>query len=120
MPQYGWPPQLPQQPQKGYSESVGVLVARTPTDKGPAKLRRLGDKPKVLNLSYILTSKQVLDLENFVVNQIKGVSKFSFIHPRTNSSVDVRFVPQGEGDYYTISHMVGTYYSVNIVLEVLP
>jgi hypothetical protein len=33
---------------------------------------------------------------------------------------EVRIVPQGEGDYYTLSYVAPGYYTVNLTLEVLP
>lgn len=117
---YVWPTALPQVPQKGYTESGGVLVVRTPQDKGPAKLRKLGSKPQTLNVTFLMTSGQVSSLENFVKNQISGVARFGFPHPRTNSVVEVRAVPQGEGDYYNISYVAPGYYTVQLTLEVLP
>jgi len=117
---HSWPGSLPQSPQKGYTETGGVLMVRTPQDKGPAKVRKLGNKPQVLSMSFIMTSQQVVTLETFVKNTIGGVSRFNFTHPRTNSSVEVRIVPQGEGDYYTLSYLAPGYYMAQLQFEVLP
>lgn len=117
---YVWPTDLPQSPQKGYSETGGVLVVRTPQDKGPAKLRKLGSKPQVLTLSFLMTSAQVVSLENFVKITIKGTARFGFKHPRTAVISEVRIIPQGEGDYYTLTYSAPGYYTVQLTLEVLP
>lgn len=116
----GWPTNLPQVPQKGYSETGGVLVVRTAQDKGPAKMRRLGDRPQILSLNFLMTSQQVLDLEYFVKNTIKGTSRFSFTHPRTGLLVEVRIVPQNEGIYYNLNYRAPDYYMVETQFEVLP
>lgn len=115
-----WPTSLPQAPQKGYTETGGVLVVRTSQDKGPAKMRRLGAKPQTLSLSFLLTDTQVTTLETFVKDTIKGTARFSFKHPRTNSTVETRIVPQGEGDYYTLAYQAPGYYMAQLQFEVLP
>ena len=111
---------LPANPQKGYTETGGVLVLRTPTDQGPAKLRYRGVKPQILNLTFLMTSAQVTILENFVKNTLKGTARFYFTHPRTGFNSEVRIVPQGGGDYYTISYVAPGYYNIAIQFEVLP
>jgi hypothetical protein len=117
---YTWPPTLPQVPQKGFTETGGVLVVRTSQDKGPAKLRNLGQKPQVLNVQFLMTSAQVSTLESFVKLDIKGVARFGFNRPRTNTVVETRIVPQGDGEYYTISYMAPGYWNIQMTLEVLP
>lgn len=111
---------LPNTPQKGYTETGGVLVVRTPQDSGPAKMRKRGSKPQNLNLSYIMTKAQVALLETFVKTTLQGTIRFGFPHPRTGSIVEVRIVPQGEGDYYNIAYLAPDYYTINLTLEVLP
>ena len=71
---YIWPITLPQVPQKGFSETGGVNIIRTPTDAGPAKQRRRGKRPSTLNLSFIMTTAQTTQLESFIDNTIKGAS----------------------------------------------
>jgi hypothetical protein len=117
---YVWPTALPQVPQKGYTETGGVLMVRTPQDSGPAKMRYRGLKPQVLNLSFLMTSTQVASLDNFIKTTIKGTSRFGFTHPRTGAIVEVRIVPQGEGDYYTMTYQAPGYYMINTQFEVLP
>lgn len=117
---YSWPSTLPQVPQKGFTETGGVLVVRTSQDKGPAKMRVLGQKPQVLNVQFLMTSAQVSILEAFVKNTIKGTARFGFPHPRTLLVVETRIVPQGEGDYYTLTYTAPGYWTAQMVLEVLP
>jgi len=115
-----WPSTLPQVPQKGYTETGGVLVVRTPTDSGPAKMRKRGNRPQTLNVQFLMTTAQVSLLETFVKTTIQGTVRFGFPHPRLGVVSEVRIVPQGEGEYYTLSYVAPGYYSVNLALEVLP
>lgn len=115
-----WPLGLPQVPQKGFSETGGTLIIRTPTDKGPAKMRRRGSKPSVLNLSFIMTTEQVALLETFVDNTLGGVRRFGFKHPRTGVTEEFRLVPQGEGDLYTITYLAPEYWTITAQFEQLP
>lgn len=117
---YVWPVSLPQVPQKGYTETGGVLVIRTPQDMGPAKMRKRGLKPQVLNLSFLMTKTQVATLETFVKTTISGTARFGFTHPRTGSVVEVRIVPQGDGEHYNLSYVAPDYYTVTMQFEVLP
>ena len=117
---YVWPTSLPQVPQKGYNETGGVLIKRTPQDMGPAKLRKRGLKPQVLNLSFLMTEAQVLTLETFVKTTINGTARFGFTHPRTRSIVEVRIVPQGDGEHYNLTYTAPGYYTVTTQFEVLP
>lgn len=117
---YIWPTTLPQSPQKGFTESGGVLVTRTPQDKGPAKMRNLGSRPQVLNLQFLMTTDQVGLLEIFVKTTISGVARFGFTHPRTGVVVEARIVSQADGEYYTLSYVAPGYYMVQTVFEVLP
>jgi len=117
---YIWPISLPQSPQKGYTETGGVLTVRTPQDSGPAKLRYIGNKPQVLSVTFLMTTTQVTALENFVKTTIRGTARFGFPHPRLTTTVEARIVPQGEGDYYTLTYAAPGYYSVSLILEVLP
>ena len=45
-----WPASLPQVPQKGFTESVGINVIRSATDAGPAKQRRRAARPNELSV----------------------------------------------------------------------
>jgi hypothetical protein len=117
---YVWPPSLPQVPQKGYSETGGVLMVRTPQDSGPAKMRYRGQKPQMLNVSFLMTTAQVSALDTFVKSTIRGTARFGFTHPRTGVVVEVRIVPQGEGEYYNMTYQAPGYYLVTTQFEVLP
>lgn len=111
---------LPENPQKGFSETGGVLVLRTPTDQGPAKMRYRGVKPQVMNLTFMMTSAQVSILESFVKNTLKGTARFGFKHPRLYTMVEVRMIPQGSGDYYNLTYTAPGYWNVTLQLEILP
>lgn len=116
---YVWPPSLPS-PQKGFTESIGALVIRTPMDSGPAKMRKIGKRPQQLNVSFMLTTEQVATLEDFVLNTLQATARFGFTHPRTGVVEEVRIVPQGEGALYNVTYVAPGYYTVTLQLEVLP
>lgn len=117
---YVWPPTLPQVVEKGFTESIGLNILRTPMDSGPAKTRIRSLKPSNLNVSFLLTTEQVSILEDFVLNTIKGVARFGFPHPRRLIQVETRIVPSAEGVYYTSAYRAPGYYSVALQLEILP
>jgi hypothetical protein len=114
-----WPAALPQVPQKGFTESGGVLVVRTSQDAGPAKMRYRGQKASTLNLTFLMTSAQVVLLETFVKETIRGTARFTFTHPRLGTSKEMRIIPEGEGDYYNVSYTAPDYYNVTMKFEVL-
>ena len=117
-----WPTtgSFPQSPQKGFSESVGINVVRSPMDMGPAKQRRRGKRPGTLNVSFILTSAQAATLETFVKDTIKGIYRFNFTHPRTSTSVEVRIVPQGDSEFYKLTYLAPGFWQSDLTFEVLP
>lgn len=117
---YVWPVTLPQQPMTDFSEDVGVLILRTPTDAGPAKMRRRGKRPSVMNLNFYMSSAQVDTLDTFINSTIKGTARFGFPHPRTQEVVEARFVPQDDGQFYSLSYIVNDRWKVSMKLEVLP
>lgn len=117
---FSWPASLPQSPQRGFSETTGTNIIRTPTDSGPAKLRYRGLKPSKMNLTFMMTDAQVQTLESWVTGTIKGVARFGFTHPRKGTTVECRLVPQGEGDLYTVTYLAPGYWTVAIQMEILP
>lgn len=117
---YIWPPSLPQSPQKGYSESSGVLLLRTPMDAGPAKQRYRGKKPSTMQVSFIMTDSQVETLESFATLTLKGTARFGFTHPRTQEIVEVRILTQQDGVLYTATYLAPGYWSISMQLEILP
>ena len=123
---YTWPTTLPQVPQKGYTEDKGFILLKTPMDAGPAKIRKRGKRPDVLNVSFIMTNTEVIALQNFVENTILGTARFGFPHPRLTTNTlspvmaEVRIMPQGEGVMYNLSYLAPDYYTVTMQLEVMP
>lgn len=117
---YTWPAVLPQVPQRGFSESIGLNILRTPMDMGPAKQRRRSNRPSTMSVSFLMTTTQVAALENFCFNTIRGVARFNFVHPRTGSSVEVRVVPQQDGELFKVQYTAPTYWTVTLNLEILP
>lgn len=115
-----WPPGVASVPQKGYSEDRGVNLIVTPMDAGPAKVRKRSNKPTVLNMSFIMTDIELATLDNWIINTIAYVNRFYFTHPRTSAQVDCRFLPQSNGNVYTINYLAPDYYTISIQLEVMP
>lgn len=115
-----WPAGLPQNVRKDYSETSGVLLLSTPMDKGPAKLRRRGVKPTILKVGFYMTDTQIGTLETFLKTTLGGVQRFTFPHPRTGSSVEVRVVPAQGGELYTASFFAPGEFTVDMQLEVMP
>lgn len=119
---YLWPPALPQVPQKGYTETGGANILSTSMDAGPAKRRYRGKKAQVLNVSFLMTTSELAVLETFVLgpSAIRGVTRFGFPHPRTGAVVEVRILPEGEGNLFNTSYTAPGYFTVTLTLEVLP
>jgi len=117
---YIWPSTLPQKPKTDYSESSGVLMLRTSMDAGPAKLRRRGQRPDTLNVVYMLSTDQVETLNTFVKDTLKGTTRFGFPHPRLETTVEARIVPQQDGGLYNLSYVLPDLYSASLTLEILP
>lgn len=116
---YTWPSTLPQVPQKGYTESIGANILRTPMDAGPAKMRYRGKRPDTLNVQFLMTTAQVTNLQSFVQDTLINIRRFNFTHPRTGSTVEVRIIPQSESMFST-SYVAPGYYQIGLQLEVLP
>lgn len=116
-----WPTDLPQVPQKGFQETVGINILRSQTDAGVAKQRRRSAKPTEMSLSFIMTTAQTQRLETFVKQEIYGTSRFLFPHPRLlNTTVDVRIIPGSNGEFYTLQYIAPGYWSTSLKLEVMP
>jgi hypothetical protein len=121
-----WPSTLPQQPQKGYSESKGMNIIRSSMDAGPAKQRRRSANPGTLDVSWILTTAQLSDLDTFIETNLGGVKRFKFPHPRLSTYAtqstwkEVRIVPSGAGELYKVQYLTPGYWQVSANLEILP
>lgn len=107
-------------PNTEFTETGGVNIIRSPMESGPAKQRKRGSKPQVINLSYTLSPAQVVIFENFVKVTLNGVSRFGWTHPRLGTVQEVRIIPQSGGDLYNISYINPTHYNVSFQLEILP
>lgn len=117
-----WPTanNFPQSPQKGFAESIGVNIIRSPMDAGPAKQRRRSQRPSTMDLSFILTTAQTQTLEAFVFNDLEGVKRFNFQHPRLYTTVEVRIVPQSEGELFRLQYLAPGYWQASLKFEILP
>jgi hypothetical protein len=117
---YSWPLALPTWPQVGFQEEIKMQILRTPMDKGISKLRTNGVAHTMLKVGYILEDYQVLELENFIYNDIKGTLRFSYQHPRTFQPVEARVIPLNDKTYIDIGYKVNKYFTSNIMLQVMP
>jgi len=119
---YLWPTtgNFPQVPQKGFTESVGVNIIRSQMDSGPAKMRRRSNAPNTMSLSFILTTAQVSTLETWIKNDIKGVARFGFTHPRTQAIIEARLVPSGDSELFQLKYLAPGYWETSFTFEVLP
>jgi len=121
-----WKSTLPATPQKGYTESIGVNVIRSPMDQGPAKQRRRGKMPDQLSVSYIMTTQQVETLQTFINNDLGGVRRFNYPHPRLSTYAtlstwkEVRIVPASGSEFFKLSYVAPGYWSLSLTIEVLP
>ena len=117
---YTWPITLPKSPQKGYKESLGANIVRTPMDAGIAKQRRRSASPDILSVQYLMTTAQVAIFDDFVANSLRGIRRFGYIHPRKLTTVEARIIPQGGGNLYNTSYLAPGYYTIDFQLEILP
>ena len=116
MPQ--WPASLPASPLlDGFQETPPVTVIRTEMEQGPAKVRqRTTAAVRRLSLSYILSSDQMMVLDDFFTLTLGGGAlAFDYIQPRTGNSVSCRFVKPPE---YSAAN--GPYFKAALTLEILP
>ena len=122
---YFWPDNKPtnpppRYPQKGFSETRGAQIIRTPTDGGPAKQRRRNYRPDTLNVTYIMSKNQLSVFNIWIDTEIRGVYRFYWYHPRTQVQVEARIVPQQDGQLFTINYLAPDYYNVSLVIEIMP
>lgn len=117
---YVWPGTLPQHVERDFAEDGGVLIAATPTDKGPPKQRYLGVRPDVLSVSLQMSSAQVETFRTFVGATLRGTARFGFPHPRTASQVEVRIVPSADGKLYDVGYLAPNLWRVAFAIRVLP
>ncbi len=117
---YVWPPSLPQMPLNNYSENAGAIIIRTQPDAGPSKMRRRGQRPDQLSVQYNMSTAQVETLRDFILDTLRGTTRFGYTHPRTGLIVEARVVPQGDGQLFTVAYLLPDYWQVSLQLEVLP
>ena len=67
-----------------------------------------------------MTTAQTQTLETFVKDTLGGISRFGFTHPRLNTTVEARIVPESEGQLYSFTYLAPGYWTVSLQLEILP
>ena len=116
-----WPGTLPQRVQRGFTESVGKNVLRTPMDAGPAKTRIRFERPSTMSVEFLMTTAEATTFESFVNTTLSGgVLRFTFTHPRKETLVEVRIVASQDGGMYNIAYMAPGYWTVTMQWEILP
>ena len=121
-----WPTTLPQVPQKGFTESIGINVLRSQTDAGPAKQRRRASRPNEMNLSILMTTAHtqeafIKNLPTAVPPGISGTNRFIFPHPRIlGTNIEVRIVPGSGGEFFNLQYVAPGYWSTSLKFEVMP
>lgn len=115
-----WPSTLPKMPQKGFTESIRINVQRTSVDLGTPNVRRRSNRPDTLSVSYTLDSAQIVTLENFVKNTLKGVHWFIYTHPRLLKDVAARINVANGGKFYDVTYAAPGYWNVRLDLEIDP
>jgi len=118
-----WPSSLPQEPlTDGYSERPETLTVRSKMDKGPSKVRRLASLGvRIIPQQMLMSSTQVETFETFFEDSLaNGVYRFSHYNPRTEESVEYRFVAGQDGPYTISPTPSSLWWTVSFQLEVLP
>ena len=72
---YTWPNTLPQSPQKGFTESIGALVIRTPMDAGPAKERYRGKRSNSMQVLKLLLKAECLPIQLYHLQHCSSLPK---------------------------------------------
>lgn len=90
-----WPATVPTDVlEDSFAESPPENTIRSPMETGPAKLRRRATSAvRPVSWRQNLTTAQVADVDTFAVTTTKnGSIDFTRAHPRTGSSVTMRFL----------------------------
>lgn len=97
-----WPSSLPQAPLlDSYSEKYTTLAQAVTTGNKSILVRRNSTRAQdKISVSFNLTKEQVGYFERFYYNTLAGGTlRFSFIHPRTKSVIDVSFDPTSDNSF---------------------
>lgn len=118
---YTWPAGLPQTPLFAQmSDDFGFDILSTKMDSGVAKMRKRGQRSTKLAMSFQMTSSQVATLRTFVETTISGISRFYFTHPRTSATIEVRLIPGGSGELYSVNQVGPALWNVSMTMEQIP
>jgi len=120
---YHWPTTLPTYPLlDGYKRTIPNNTIRSSMDTGSDKVRkRGGSKPQVLDVTYVLTTDQLHDLEAFIRDVAQGGAVcFDWPHPETGIRVRTRLKPKSEGAFEITRYKDTTRWQVQLEMEVWP
>lgn len=117
---YTWPVSLPQNVRQDFQTARAMNILSTPMDMGVSKRRRRGVGIEQLRVGFYMTAAQISTLDTFVQVTLKGTARFDFTHPVTNLLVEVRIVPQSDGQLYSIGYYTPSLWTVDMILEIIP
>lgn len=113
-----WPNNIPDKPLvDSFAETPPRDVVRTQMDAGPAKMRpRSTSGVRNLNVTFMMNETELSNLDTFYeTTTSQGTARFDFSHPRTGTTVEMRFVERPT--YRLVSD---DDYEVRVKFEVLP
>lgn len=116
-----WPATLPTAPlARGYQEILPDNTLRSDMDKGPAKVRQRGQRPRMFDVEMTLDVTQISALDTFLTTTTaEGTLRFEWTHPRTDATIECRFVPSS-GGMIVFDNPRGAYMDATFRLEVMP
>jgi hypothetical protein len=83
-------------------------------------MRYRGDLPGKMQVGFNMTPAQVETLRTFVYETIRCTARFSFRHPRTEQTIEVRLLPGEDGEMLKVTPSGGKFFAVELTLEVMP
>ena len=113
-----WPSSLPQDLLVSeFNDTVKDPIIRTSVDAGPDKIRRrFTAVPEYIQGKIILSASQYNTFISFWENDIKhGSLAFTWKHPITGESVDMRF-----RNPWSVTSKTSMYFVLSLDLEILP
>jgi len=114
-----WDVGLPQYVnQTGYKEQRQLGKIESKMDSGPKQMRNLYTAvPVRFTFNLTLTDSQVTLLDEFYYSTCKnGTETFTWMHPRTYATVDMRFI----GNPPAISAISDRMFKATFTVEILP
>lgn len=120
-----WPESLPQSPlRRGFSKQPPNLTRRIKANQGPdiVQAEAVIGVTSWPSVKFIMTTEQEATLHSFVYDTLRsGVRRFSFPSITGGGTVEVRIVPSGDRQLYSVAEGGNkNLWLVELSLEVLP